>query len=94
MSYVYFIQNTQTKAVKIGSSKHPYKRLKQLQTANEASLQLLHTIRCDRYPAKLVEKHIRKWFRFQRAKGEWRRLTDEDLDFVLTIHSDTNLVTK
>lgn len=82
MSSVYLIQNSATKAVKIGSSKHPDRRLKQLQTGNSDRLKLIHVIKCDRIPAKKVEKHIQNWFRFQRLEGEWRSLSKEDIELI------------
>lgn len=40
-SYVYLIRNTNTGSIKIGLSKNPTKRLKQLQTGNESQLDLI-----------------------------------------------------
>ena len=82
MSYVYLIQNTVTGAVKIGSSKHPQKRLKQLQTGNSDKLKIIHLIKCERIPVIKVERQIQKWFRCQRLQGEWRKLSQEDLEFI------------
>lgn len=92
--FVYLIRDEKTKAVKIGSSKHPEKRLKQLQTGNGSKLRLIHVIKCDRLPVKKVEKHLRNWFRSQREQGEWCRLSQEDIDFLLAIESDTFFLSK
>ena len=47
--YIYVIKNNDN-YVKIGVSKHPIKRLKQLQTGNQSKLELLFTeeFECDR----------------------------------------------
>lgn len=66
-TYLYFIQQGEEGPIKIGVSKHPDKRLRELQTANAVELVLLGThkgIRSD-------EKRIHKMFENNRLSGEW-----------------------
>lgn len=72
--YVYFISNSNY--IKIGFSKDPNKRLKQLQTASSDKLEILYTIdNC----TKDTESYLHKYFSKQYCKsGEWY-----DYDMVL-----------
>ena len=47
MSFIYLIQNLETSRYKIGISKHPQKRIKQLQTGSGEELKLIHTYESD-----------------------------------------------
>ena len=97
IEYVYVIKDKHNR-YKIGSSKHPRKRLKQLQTGNSEKLLLCHLIKCTRYPAKHLEKRIHYWFRFnkiktnngllQKLQGEWYCLNEEELEFLKSIKTD------
>lgn len=62
---IYFISNK--KHVKIGYSKNPYVRLKQLQTAHPTKLKLLGTLEGDYNTEKLLHEIFKK----NKQQGEW-----------------------
>lgn len=71
LGYVYFIKNEQNH-IKIGFSKDPEKRIKQLETGNSHNLSLLATIEksdisFEHHCQSLVEKFRinREWFTYQ-----------------------------
>ncbi|MFW6246585.1 MAG: GIY-YIG nuclease family protein [bacterium] len=69
MKYVYLIQSLENSCYKIGISKNPYKRVKQLQTGNSSKLKL---IEC--YPshhANIIEKTLQRRYNNLRKQGEW-----------------------
>jgi len=76
---VYFIQNLQTHAVKIGVSDDPEGRLATLRTANCDPLALLGTIPGDH----TVEAALHARFHFWRTRGEW---FVGHVDFLIEIH--------
>jgi len=60
---------------KIGFSKDPAARLKQLQTGNAEELQLHGSIEVSESRVKLLEKFLHKDMSYKRVKGEWFNLT-------------------
>lgn len=80
--YIYIISNDQG-YIKVGVSKHPEKRLKQLQTGNEHQLTLLFTeeFECSRKQVLHIEKLIHKELRRLTTKmiGEWFKLDTDKL---------------
>lgn len=60
---------------KIGSSKYPEKRLKQLQTGNPVKLRIIHKIECFCFPSQKVEKRVRAFFPRIKQRGEWLELS-------------------
>lgn len=64
---VYFITNEEFSRVKIGTSVHPNKRLRQVQTGNPERLSLYGTVIGDR----VFEKEIHKELQSNRLNGEW-----------------------
>src|SRR3990167_3710274 len=70
---VYFIREVGTEIVKIGSSKRPWHRLAQLQVGSPRNLELVGNSKID------DEKHYHRRFSKKRIRGEWFRLTDDDL---------------
>lgn len=69
MKEVYLIQSLEEGYYKIGVSKNPNRRLKQLQTANSSELKLIHS-----YPseyANKIEKTIHNLFKYCKKEGEW-----------------------
>ena len=90
MSNVYLIRDRLTNAIKIGISKHPKKRLKQLQTGAVGKLELIHVIKCVKKPALYLEKRILSWFRFNEKRGEWRFLSPEEIAFLCEFDTDRN----
>lgn len=66
---------------KIGRSKLPYKRLRQLQTGNRKTLRLIHIFEYQqkgRITEEIAEKRIHYLLRQFRKKGEWFRFESED----------------
>lgn len=80
---VYFIADTIKDVVKIGFSKDPRKRLRQLQTSNSNTLVLLGYIDGDRD----METHLHILFEKYKLSGEWFSL---DKDNVILDYINTN----
>lgn len=66
---LYFMQNTRTKDVKIGFSKHPRCRLKVLQTGCPGQIELLGCIECNRSEERQWHEKLKEF----RIHGEWFR---------------------
>jgi hypothetical protein len=75
---VYFIADTIKDVVKIGVSKNPKKRLKQLQTSNSSELVLLGFINGE----KAEEQYLHCLFGKHKLYGEWFILNDEIIDYI------------
>lgn len=73
---IYFIQDTRTRAIKIGTSHNPVARLKALQTAHPSQLVLLAVM-----DGGAVEEHALHR-EFTRLQGEWFQSTPELLSFI------------
>jgi hypothetical protein len=67
LGWVYFIENAETKRIKIGHSAKPEARLSDLGVGNDCPLVLLGAI--EGGPA--LEKALHARFRAQRVRGEW-----------------------
>jgi hypothetical protein len=65
--YLYFIQSDVTGMIKVGRSKNPGKRLKQLQTGNPNRLKLIACFENYGWKEKLIHKRLSSWS----EKGEW-----------------------
>ena len=61
----YFIQRGKNGPIKIGKSKDPEARLKELQTASDEELHLLAVVSGD------IEKQLHEHFKNFRIRGEW-----------------------
>ena len=69
MKYIYLIKSLEDSYYKIGISKHPNKRLSQLQTGNSAELKLI-----DVYPTELanqIEGTLHRRYSHIHKNGEW-----------------------
>lgn len=69
-SYIYVIKEEGSKgAIKVGISKHPLNRLKQLQTGNPKVLSLIHVfVAIDHYTTELqAHALLKQWH----IRGEW-----------------------
>ena len=69
MKFVYLIQSLENSYYKIGISKHPKKRIKELQTGNSSELKLV-----DFYPSEFanqIEKTLQRRYSHLRKEGEW-----------------------
>ena len=91
--YVYLIRSGSSTQYKIGHSKNPNKRLKQLQTGHPEKLFLVHTISCTEYPARRIENflHTRLMFHRSRPGSEWFNLTKDLVAWLTGIKSDCSL---
>lgn len=70
MKLVYFIENVQTRAIKIGTAVDPDARIRQLQTGADAELRLIGAI----VPSVIfetTERQLHKRFSSHRLTGEW-----------------------
>jgi DNA-directed RNA polymerase subunit RPC12/RpoP len=81
-TYTYFIVDETPGRVKIGSSKTPQSRVKQLQTGNPEQLTLFAVIPAD------VEKELHSRFSAYRIRedGEWFKLDIRDVDNILSLY--------
>ena len=91
--YVYIIQSGYESSYKIGHSKHPRKRLRQLQTGHPQKLFLVHSISCREHPARKIEKFLHSRLSFHRSRpgSEWFQLSNEIIDWLVSIQADTDL---
>jgi hypothetical protein len=65
--HLYFIQSDITGMIKIGRSKDPVKRLKQLQTGNANKLKLIASFKGLGWREKIIHEELSRWSK----KGEW-----------------------
>lgn len=94
MSYIYIIGTDEQ--VKIGFSKHPEKRLKQLQTGNMNKLKLYYKEEIQDTKVRIVEKLIHRDLISYKKVGEWFAISPTDaishLQFAkIRYDSDDNL---
>ena len=64
---LYFIQSALTGMIKIGRSRDPQKRLKQLQTGNPNKLKLIASFESMGWREKSLHEQLSKWS----LEGEW-----------------------
>lgn len=73
---IYIIATSARSRVKVGWSKNPRNRLKQLQTANSERLRLIKTYDVPRQKERFLHRQL---FAFrERSNGEWFALTQRD----------------
>lgn len=77
-TFIYIISNNNN-AIKIGHSRNPFKRLKQLQTGNNNKLHLLLTAEADIY----LERRLHRMFFLHKQCGEWFTVDKELLDTII-----------
>tara|TARA_B100000131_G_C18023053_1_gene575364 strand:+ start:493 stop:786 length:294 start_codon:yes stop_codon:yes gene_type:complete len=65
--FLYIIQSDLTGMIKIGRSKDPVKRLKQLQTGNPNELKLIASFKDQGWKEKIIHESLKSF----RLKGEW-----------------------
>ncbi len=89
---VYFIREKCYRGkIKIGYSKYPLKRLKDLQTANSNELELVATID---YGTEQIEKEIHFDFFESHIRGEWYNITTKQVEKICQKYSAYNDNTK
>lgn len=69
MKHIYLIQSLEDSRYKIGVSKHPKKRLKQLQTGNSSELKLVESYQSEF--AYKIEKSLQRRYSYLKKEGEW-----------------------
>ena len=69
MDHLYIIQSDQTGALKIGRSKNPKNRLKQLQTGSPYKLKLLVSVNDKGHLEKRLHERLKNYK--AACKGEW-----------------------
>jgi hypothetical protein len=69
MKYIYLIQSLEDSRYKIGVSKHPQKRILELQTGNSSELKLVETYQSEF--AHKIEKILQRRYSYLRKEGEW-----------------------
>jgi predicted GIY-YIG superfamily endonuclease len=80
MKSIYLIRSKETGDYKIGISKHPQKRLKQLQTGNSSELELITSY--DSEYASRIETTLHNIYSHLKKEGEWFELSlTEAMDF-------------
>lgn len=80
MKYVYLIQSLENGYYKIGVSKNPKKRIKQLKTGNSSKLKLIETYKSDL--ANKIEKSLHHRYSHLKKEGEWFELSvNEESNF-------------
>lgn len=83
--FLYYIQGSRTKSIKIGISEEPWKRLQQLQTASSEPLEMLGTVDCKtRDYAEYGEEQTHDLLRDSRLSGEWFDFTKEVVEHLIT----------
>ncbi|MFW5847570.1 MAG: GIY-YIG nuclease family protein [bacterium] len=79
--YIYLMRSEETGTYKIGKSKNPEKRLKQLQTGSSEKLELILKFNT-KYPS-LVESAMHNRFSHLKKHGEWFDLSlSEETSFI------------
>jgi hypothetical protein len=81
-SYLYLIYNGQH--YKIGISKEPQKRLKQLQTASPAKLSIVKTYKVPSKVARKLEQQLHHmfWQSRVRCNGEWFEMSPDHIQLI------------
>ncbi|RYE93391.1 MAG: GIY-YIG nuclease family protein [Oxalobacteraceae bacterium] len=77
-SFIYVIAASPEGPCKVGLSKHPDKRLRQLQTGHPVRLTLHHTLAVDVQKVALLERIIHKTIGYRKTHGEWFDMSVED----------------
>ena len=80
MKYLYLIQSSEEGYYKIGISKHPNKRINELNTGNSSPLKLIETYKSEY--AHTIEKILQRKYSYYKKNGEW---------FDLSINIEVNI---
>lgn len=76
--FVYAIADQSGDKLKIGYSKNPNRRLKQLATGSSDRLYILTMFHGDKFLEKLIHRKFKK----VRHNGEWMKVSQELLDYI------------
>ena len=81
MKYIYLIQSLENGYYKVGVSKHPQKRILELQTGNSSKLKLIETYQSEF--SHQIEKTLQRRYGYLNKEGEWFDLSlQEEVTFV------------
>lgn len=80
--WVYLVKAEGLNQYKIGRSKTPNIRLKELQKQSPIKLTLIHLIECQ--DAAAAENKLHKRFAERRVSGEWFELSDHDVKWIMS----------
>jgi hypothetical protein len=81
MKYIYLIQSLEDGYYKIGISKNPNKRIKQLQTGNSSPLKLINYYKTDF--AEKIEGNLHRKYKNLHKEGEWFDLSiEQEVSFI------------
>ena len=92
MKYIYLIQSQEDGYYKIGVSKHPKKRVKQLQTGNSSELKLIESYQSEH--ANQIERSLHRRYSYLKKEGEWFDMSiKEDVSFLTDCkHIEENII--
>lgn len=76
---MYFIQDVVTKEIKIGQSKNPEQRLKDIASSEKRKVIILRYV-----PAPSLEKMLHSYFSADRIQGEWFYPSDKLIELIKT----------
>ena len=76
MKYIYLIKNSEDDTYKIGVSKSPNKRLKEIQTGNGNELIIIEKYLTEHY--SIIETTLHHYYSYAHKKGEWFSLSLSD----------------
>jgi predicted GIY-YIG superfamily endonuclease len=78
MIFLYLIKNIDNSTYKIGVSKNPSLRIKQLQTGNASKLELIHSFKTT-FPYK-IESSLHRKYSLQNIHNEWFQMSSIDIE--------------
>lgn len=79
--FIYLIQSLESSKYKIGISKNPQKRLKQIQTGSAEEIRLVAQYETENYGH--IEKYFHRKYEYLNTIGEWFNLTlENELSFI------------
>jgi hypothetical protein len=90
--YTYFIienEDNEKHRIKIGSSKDPGKRIRELQTGNPRKLAIMGWIECENQD---LEKSLHKKYEKKKLNGEWFTIEPADVFEELKKHSISSFI--
>lgn len=81
MKHLYLIQSLETGYYKVGISKHPSKRIQQLQTGSPCELRLVYVYKSEN--CSKIETTLHNQFSHLHREGEWFKMTlEHEVDFL------------
>jgi predicted GIY-YIG superfamily endonuclease len=78
MVFLYLIKNIDNSTYKIGVSKNPSTRIKQLQTGNASKLEIIHIFKTT-FPYK-IESSLHRKYSLQNIHNEWFEMSSIDIE--------------